>query len=400
MVAKWLSVIGIGEDGVPGLAPVARSLLEQAEVVVGGARHLAMLPDDGRDRLLWSSPIAASVDAIMQLRGKAVCVLASGDPMCYGVGVTLIRKIPAAEMLIIPAPSTFSWVCARMGWSITEVETLSLCNRPLALVNAYMYAAAKLVILSEDRHTPGQVALLLTQQGFGPSAITVLERVGGPHERQIAGTAATWQETNLADLNAIAIECKAETGTIARSRVPGLSDLAYHHDGQLTKREVRAITLSALAPQPGERLWDVGAGCGSIAIEWMRSHPRCSAIAIEKARTHYIADNAIALGTPTLQICLGEAPAALADLPQPHAIFIGGGITTPGLVAACWEALPTGGRMVANVVTVQGEQVLAEWHAQVGGTLSRIAIQRAEAIGSFLGWKPLVPVTQWVAHKS
>ncbi len=397
---KWLSVIGIGEDGLPGLSPIARSLLNAADVLVGGDRHLAMLPPDSRERLSWTSPISDSVTAILSRKGRQVCVLASGDPLCFGIGVTLLRQIPIAEMTIIPAPSTFSLACARLGWSATDVETLSLCSRPPALLNAYLYPNAKLLILSEGRHTPKIVAELLTQRGFGSSTMTVLERLGGPQERLLSRIAATWTEPNLADLNAIAVHCIAEANLRSLSRLPGLPNDAYCHDGQLTKREVRAVTLSTLAPLPGELLWDVGAGCGSISIEWMRSHPHCRAIAIEKFRTVLIADNAAALGTPNLQILEGSAPAVLRNLPQPDAIFIGGGATAEGLFEACWSALKPGGRLVANVVTVEGEQKLFEWYQQVGGTFTRIGIQRAEPVGKFLGWRSLATVTQWAVIKS
>ncbi len=401
MTQKWLSVVGIGEDGLPGLNPVARSLVDRAEVLVGGDRHLAMLPtDDQRDQLVWSSPISDSIDEILRRRGQLVCVLASGDPMCYGIGVTLTRRIPVAEMTIIPAQSTFSLACARLGWSLSEVETLSLCSRPPFLLQAYLYPGAKLLILSEGKHTPVIVAEILTTRRFSNSPITVLERLGGADERHVTGIASQWTQTDLADLNVIAVHCMADPGVIPLPRLPGLPDSAYHHDGQLTKREVRAITVAALAPTPGELLWDVGAGCGSIAIEWMRSHSRCWAIAIECSRTHYIADNAAALGTPNLNIVEGTAPAALKDLPQPDAIFVGGGATAEGMFETCWTALRSGGRLVANVVTLEGEQKLFEWHQQVGGTLTRISIQRAETLGKFLGWKPMVPVTQWIALKA
>jgi precorrin-6B C5,15-methyltransferase / cobalt-precorrin-6B C5,C15-methyltransferase len=400
MTQRWLSLVGIGEDGLSGLSPVARSLLNAADVLVGGDRHLAMIPPDARERLIWTSPIHHSVDEIFKRKGKLVCVLASGDPLCFGIGVTLLRQISIAEMTIVPAPSTFSLACARLGWSMTEVETLSLCSRPPALLNAYLYPNAKLLILSEGCHTPKIVAELLILRGFGSSPMTVLERLGGSHERLISGTAATWTQTDLADLNAIAVHCIPNPNLRSFSRLPGLPDDAYHHDGQLTKREVRAVTLSTLAPLPGELLWDVGAGCGSISIEWMRSHPRCRAIAIEKSRTALIAENAAALGTPNLHIIEGIAPARLKDLPQPDAIFIGGGVTTEGLFEACWSNLKPGGRLVANVVTVEGEQTLFEWYQRVGGTFTRIGIQRAEPVGKFLGWRSLSTVAQWSVIKS
>jgi precorrin-6B C5,15-methyltransferase / cobalt-precorrin-6B C5,C15-methyltransferase len=400
MAQQWLSLVGIGEDGVPGLSPVARSLLNSAEVLVGGDRHLSFIPLDSRERLTWVSPIHNSIHEILRHRGQNVCVLASGDPLCFGIGITLLRHIPIAEMTIIPALSTFSLACARLGWSATDVETLSLCSRPPALLNAYLYPNAKLLILSEGRHTPKTVAELLAQRGFGTSPMTVLERLGGAHERLISGTAAAWAEEDLADLNAIAVHCIPNPNLRPLSRIPGLPDDAYRHDGQLTKREVRAVTLSTLAPLPGELLWDVGAGCGSISIEWMRSHPRCRAIAIEKSRVALIADNATTLGTPNLQIIEGTAPAILKDLPQPDAIFMGGGVTAERMLETCWIALKPGGRLVANVVTVEGEQTLFEWHQQLGGTFTRIGIQRAEPVGNFLGWRSLATVTQWAVIKS
>ncbi len=402
LMQKWLAVVGVGEEGLAGLSPIARALLDQAVVVVGGERHLAMLPvHDRRERLLWSTPIAASLDQVRQRRGQAVCVLASGDPMCYGIGVSLLRQTPITEMTIVPAPSAFSLACARLGWSLTDVETLSLCGRDPNLLHAALYPGAQLLILSADGSTPAVVAERLTQAGFGQSQITVLERMGGAQEGMVQGIACDWREQHLSDLNTIAVACVPDAETLTFSRLAGLPDAAYHHDGQLTKREVRAVTLAALAPQPGQLLWDVGAGCGSIAIEWMRSHPRCRAIAIEKepSRQRLMIDNAAALGTPNLHIISGKAPEALQNLSAPDAIFVGGGLTIEALVATCWEALRPGGRFVANAVTVESEQKLLQWHSQLGGSLTRIAIQRAEPVGNFLGWKAMAPVTQWVGVK-
>jgi precorrin-6Y C5,15-methyltransferase (decarboxylating) len=397
---KWLSIVGIGEDGLGGLNPVGRSLLDRAEVIVGGERHLAMLSaTDNREQILWTSPIAASVNQVISYRGRSVCVLASGDPMCYGVGATLIRQVSIDEAIIIPAPSAFSLACARLGWSLPDVETLSLCGRDPTLLNGILYPGARLLVLSADGSTPATVAKLLTQKGLGNSPFTVLERLGGTQERIIETIACHCTQTEFADLNTIAIHAQLPS-PISPSplppRLPGLPDTAYHHDGQLTKREIRAVTLSALAPLPGELLWDVGAGCGSIGIEWMRSDRRCRAIAIEPnpLRLQYIADNAIALGTPQLKIVAGKAPEVLHDLPAPDAIFIGGGLTTPGLLETCFGALRPGGRLVANAVTVEGEQVLFQWQQKLGGELSRIGIQRAEPVGNYLGWKAMAPVTQ------
>jgi precorrin-6B C5,15-methyltransferase / cobalt-precorrin-6B C5,C15-methyltransferase len=400
---KWLSVVGLGEDGLAGLSPMAHSLLDCAQLVVGGDRHLAMLPPNNpQEKLTWAAPIATTVAEIMRRRGQAVCVLASGDPMCYGIGVTLIRQIAIAEITIVPAPSAFSLACARLGWSLTDVETLSLCGRDPALIQVALYPGARLLVLSSDRKTPAIVADILVKRGLGDSQIKVLERMGGDHERMIEQTAAAWGNRECDDLNTIAIFCIPSSPHLHYySRLAGLPNSAYHHDGQLTKREIRATTLAALAPLPGQLLWDVGAGCGSIGIEWIRSNSRCEAIAIEQhpTRLQLIADNANTLGTPNLRIIAGEAPTALNDLPTPDAIFIGGGLTTENLFEPCWQALRTGGRMVVNAVTVEGEQKIFELHRELGGELTRIAIQRAEPVGKFLGWKAIAPVTQWSVIK-
>jgi len=399
---KWLSVVGIGEDGLSGLSPIARSLLDRSKIVVGGARHLAMLPtDDTRERLVWASPLQRTVDDIISRRGESVCVLASGDPMCHGIGVTLSRQIPISEMTVIPAASAFSLACARLGWALADVETFSLTNRPIASIALALSPGARLLVLSADRHTPALVAQMLTQRGFGSSLMTVFERMGAGSERRIEGVAAAWNVPDLDDLNAIAIAVAADRETLILPRTSGLPDSAYRHDGQLTKREVRAVTLSALAPIPGELLWDVGAGCGSIAIEWMRCHRGCRAIAIERhpTRLEYIAENASNLGVPELKIVAGGAPEALVNLPQPNAIFIGGGVTAEALLETCWDALGEGGRLVVNAVTVESELKVLQWHSLHGGELIRIGIQRVGAIGSFLGWKPLAPITQWAVVK-
>jgi precorrin-6B C5,15-methyltransferase / cobalt-precorrin-6B C5,C15-methyltransferase len=396
---KWLSIVGIGEDGLPGLTPIAQSLVAQAQVLVGGDRHLSLLPPDPRPRIRWTSPIETSIQELLQHKGQSVCVLATGDPLHYGIGNTLLRRVAIEEMTIIPAPSAFSLACARLGWSLTEVETLSLCGRPPALLNVALYPNARLLILSEGGHTPGSVAQMLTERGLGDSQMTVLERMGGEQERIVTGQAANWKEERFADLNTLAIALPAHASN--HSRLAGIPDHAYHHDGQLTKREVRAVTLAALTPQPGQLLWDVGAGCGSISIEWMRSHGRCRAIAIEQNpdRLQMIADNATALGTPNLKVIHGKAPVALQDLPEPDAIFIGGGVTVPDLLQTCWERLRSGGTLVANAVTVESEQMIFHGYNRWGGELSRIAIQRAEPVGKFLGWKAMAPVTQWRVMK-
>ncbi|MCH6587872.1 MAG: precorrin-6y C5,15-methyltransferase (decarboxylating) subunit CbiE [Proteobacteria bacterium] len=400
-MTPWLSIVGLGEDGVPGLAPAARALLDNAEVLIGGTRHLDMVPDDGRERLTWPSPLGAIVEEIARRRGQRVCVLATGDPMHYGIGVTLAKAVPMDEMVVIPAPSAFSLACARLGWTLSEVEPLTLHGRPLALLHPAIQPGARLLLLSNDAATPDQVAELLRARGYGPSRMVVLEHMGGAKERRLDATAEAWQPGRVADFNTIAVDCLAGPDAALLPRTPGLPDEAFRHDGQMTKREVRALTLSALQPVPGQLLWDLGAGSGSVAIEWMRSHPRCRAIAVERYadRIALIAGNAAALGTPGLEIVEGEAPGALDGLEAPDAAFIGGGLRADGNFETCWDRLKPGGRLVANAVTVEGEQALARWRAELGGELIRIAVSRAGAIGPYTGWRPLMPVTQLRAVK-
>jgi precorrin-6B C5,15-methyltransferase / cobalt-precorrin-6B C5,C15-methyltransferase len=401
-MSRWLSIVGLGEGGwteVPGLG---RSLITAAEVVVGGERHLAMLPEGvaGR-RLSWETPLKLTVDEILRHRGRPVAVLATGDPMHFGIGVTLARAIPLSEMLILPSISAFTLAAARLGWPVADCECLTLHGRPLARFSGFLYPAARLLLLSHDGTTPALVAAELARRGWGPSRITVLEHMGGERERTLEGTAESWKLSRTADLNTLAVECRPGPDAILLPRLPGLPDDSFVHDGQLTKREIRAATLSALAPLPGQLLWDLGAGCGSVAIEWLRSAKAAKAIAIESdpKRRRFITDNAVALGTPEIEIVAGQAPEALSDLAPPDAVFIGGGIATPSLVERCWSALPTGGRLVANVVTVEGEEAVIRQRGRFGGSLTRIAISRAEPIGSRLGWRPLMPVTQWAAVK-
>ncbi len=398
----WLAIVGLGEDGLAGLSPAARTLVEGAEVLVGGERHLAMVPPDGRERLTWTNPLMQLVEDIERRRGQRICVLATGDPMAYGIGVTLAKRVARDEITILPAPSAFSLAAARLGWSLSDSDLLTLHGRPLALLQPYLQPGAKLLLLSENGKTPGLVAELLCQRGYGDSRLTVLEHMGGPREELIEGTAATWGTRETAELNTIAVSCVAGPDARLLPRSPGLPDEAFVHDGQMTKREVRAATLAALAPVPGQRLWDVGAGCGSIAVEWMRAAPRTEAVAFERNadRVAMIAANAAALGTPRLEIVSGEAPAALAGLAPPDAIFIGGGATAEGLFEACWSALQPGGRLVANAVTLEGEQALVAWRGQVGGDLARIAVSRAEPVGPFTGWRTFMPVTQYRAQKA
>ncbi len=400
-MSRWLTIIGLGEDGLEGLTPAARKLIDGAETLVGGERHLAKVPNGTAERLRWASPLKLTVDEILKRRERRVVVLATGDPLWFGIGVTLLRAVPAEETWIVPGVSAFALACARLGWPLAEVECLTLHGRSFAFLNGVVAPGARLLLLSHDGATPMAVAKALTALGYGPSRLTVLEHMGGADERHLAGTAADWTVGQALALNTIAVECIPGPDAVVRAHVPGLPDDAFRHDGQLTKREVRAATLAALAPTPGQRLWDVGAGCGSVAIEWLRSHRTLAAIAVEReaGRCVMVGENAAALGVPHLELIEGEAPAALVDLPPPDAVFIGGGLTAAGLVERCWQALNPRGRLVANAVTVEGEARLFALRAEIGGELTRIAISRAEPIGPYTGWRAHMPVTQLAATK-
>ena len=393
----WLSIVGLGEDGLEGLNPAARALVDGAEVLVGGARHLELAGGNAAERLTWESPLKKTVERLEGLKGRRVCVLASGDPMAYGIGVTLLRRFGADAARVIPGLSAFSLACARLGWPLAETVQLTLHGRPLELLNAHLVPGQRLLILSEDATTPARVADLLSRAGFGPSRLHVLCHMGGPREHVVSVFASDGIGEDVDDLNTIGVELVAEPGTRVLARSPGLPDEAFEHDGQMTKREVRAMTLAALAPVPGARLWDVGSGCGSVAIEWMRAADRACAIAIERnaGRRAMTAHNALALGTPNLRVVAGSAPDALDGLEPPDAVFVGGGVAGEGVVAACWAALPSGGRLVANAVTLESEQALYHHQQTLGGELVRIAVSRAEPVGGLTGWRPMMPVTQW-----
>jgi len=400
MSQPWISVVGLTEAGLDALEPSARALVDEAEVLIGGARHLAMVPDGHpAARATWKTPLADTIDEIRGLEGRRVCVLATGDPMSFGIGVTLASEFGADALTVIPAPGAFSLAAARLAWPLDRVDCLTLHGRPLDLLNLYLRPGARLLILSHDGGTPAQVAQRLRERGFGPSEITVLEHMGGTREARRAGTANGWDDSPCADLNTIAVACVATGAATSLSRAPGLPDSAFLHDGQLTKRVVRAATLAALAPQPRALLWDVGAGCGSVAIEWMRAGGDAIAVEAKVARVGMTGHNAAALGTPLLRIVHGRVPEALKDLPDPDAVFIGGGITADGLAETCWERLARGGRLVANAVTAEGEGRLFALNRRFGGEMSRIIVSNLDPVGAFHGWRPQMPVTQWMAVK-
>jgi precorrin-6Y C5,15-methyltransferase (decarboxylating) len=398
-----ITVVGIGADGWVGLAEPARAAVGAAEVVLGGARQLDLVAGHTKaEPRPWPSPmLPALAEVFAELAGRRVCVLASGDPMLHGIGATLARVLGPERLDVVPHPSSVSLACARLGWALDAVEVVSAVARPLARVRRLLAPGVRLLVLSEDGTTPDALAALLADAGYGGSRLTVLAQLGGPAERRTDGTARDWAHASGDALNVVAVECVADPGAPVRGETPGLPDDAYDHDGQLTKREVRAVTLAHLAPRPGELLWDVGAGNGSVGIEWLRAHRACRAVAVESddARADRIVANADALGVPHLRLVRGRAPDALAGLPPPDAVFVGGGITNPGVLDACWVALHPGGRLVANAVTLEAEAVLADGRARLGGELTRIAVARAAPVGGFTGWRPAMPVTIWSVAK-
>ncbi|MEV5963892.1 precorrin-6y C5,15-methyltransferase (decarboxylating) subunit CbiE [Kribbella sp. NPDC051952] len=399
-MAAELTVVGIGADGWEGLSPSARSVIESAEVLMGSPRQLALVPASSVVRVAWPSPLSEALPALLsEYSGRRICVLASGDPTFHGIGTTLTRLLGGDAVRVIPHPSSVSLACARLGWSQDQVQVVSLVGHPVERVHPHLQPGRRLLILSWGAHTPAEVAALLTDRGYGSSDLTVLELLGGPSERVRTTQASDWSH-DVEALNVIAVHCRPDPDTPLLPTTPGLPDDTYESDGQLTKREVRAVTMSRLAPIPGQLLWDIGGGAGSIAIEWSRHHPTCRAIAIERDpdRAKRLERNASALGVP-VDLVQGAAPEALAGLQAPDAIFIGGGATAPGMFDACWNALRPGGRLVANGVTLETESLIVQWYAAHGGDLIRLDVQRASKIGTMTGWRPAMPVTIWSLTK-
>ncbi|NUP25957.1 MAG: precorrin-6y C5,15-methyltransferase (decarboxylating) subunit CbiE [Nocardia sp.] len=400
-----IPVVGIGADGWAGLPQRYREVLCDCAVLFGSPRQLALLPDDVTARREpWPSPLLPALPGLLaEHRDTRLGVLASGDPMFFGIGVTLARLLGPGSLRVFPQPSAASLACARLGWPVPEVGIVSAVGRPLERLLPELAEGRRVLVLSADAGTPARIAELLRDNGFGPSALTVLEQLGGPSERLVSGIAGTWCEPPGDPLNIVAVTASAESGYTRLTRLPGLPDSAYGGDGQLTKSEIRALTLAALAPGPGETLWDIGGGSGSIAIEWCRTHPACRAVTFEilQRRRDQIGANAALLGVPDIEV-RGEAVAELAgdDAPAaPDAIFLGGGLTTPGLFDHCWSRLPSGGRLVANAVTGESEALLSNWSAAYGGSLRRFQIYRGEPLGRFTTWRPQLPVTQWSVVK-
>ncbi|GAB2990674.1 precorrin-6y C5,15-methyltransferase (decarboxylating) subunit CbiE [Nocardioides montaniterrae] len=398
--ARSLHVIGIGAGGWDGLLPETRHRVAAAATILGGQRHLQLVPDEiAARRVPWPSPLRSGLPSLLDSLGDGpVVALASGDPLVSGIGTTLVELLGPDHVTIEPSVSSVALARAAMGWSAETSVVVSVVGRHVALVRRQLAPGRRILVLSSDSTTPAEVASLLVDHGYGDSTLTVLGDLGGPDESRTTVRAADGIDT-APPLNVVAVAC---IGPHVGGWTTGLPDDAFRHDGQLTKRDLRASALARLAPVPGEHLWDVGAGAGSVGIEWMRAHPTLTATAIEAdpARAGRIAVNAGSLGVPCLAVVTGRAPDALADLPAPDAIFVGGGATRDGVLEACLAALRPGGRLVVHGVTLETEQLLARLHAEHGGELTRIAVEQLDTIGTFHGWAPLRTVTQWalVSH--
>jgi precorrin-6Y C5,15-methyltransferase (decarboxylating) len=395
MADPWLHIVGIGEDGVDGLTPATRAVVEAAEVIIGGKRHHALTTNKDAERLAWPSPFDAMIDTINDLRGRRAVILVTGDPLWFSVGARIGRAIDPSEIIYHPQLSAFQLAAARMGWSLPDVETLTVHGRPVEQMIAFIQPDAHLLVLTTGAETPAQIAAFLTERGFGRSRMSVLAAMGGKDEARFDGVAEDWDH-DVPAFNTLAVECIAAPDAALSPRVPGLADSLFQSDGTMTKQEVRAATVAKLMPMRGALLWDIGTGCGSVAIEWMRAARYARAIGIEPRadRRSMAAANALALGAPKLALIDGTVPDALTGLDAPDAIFIGGGLSVETFTAA-WAALRPLGRLVANAVTLESEAVLIALHKEHGGDLVKITTHRAEPVGRLTGWRPAMTVTQW-----
>jgi precorrin-6Y C5,15-methyltransferase (decarboxylating) len=395
---NWLTFVGLGALGVDSLTEPARAALRAAGFVIGSARQLALVaPLLHAEKLVWPTPFSQGLALLLARRGQPTCVLASGDPFFYGIGATLAPQLAPSEYVCFSAPSSVSLAAAKLGWALQDVEVVSLHGRELSGIVRALQPQKRLFVLSWDGKTPRALSELLLQHGFGAARLHILEELGGAKERVRSALASELAFEDVQDLNLIGLELSCDLSASFLPSRASLPDSAFEHDGQLTKQDVRAVTLSALAPRAHARLWDVGAGAGSISIEWLLSHPSASAIAIEKdpARAARIARNASALGVAKLHVVEAEAPSGLVGLPAPDAIFVGGGVGNTAIFETCLAALGARGRLVMNAVSLESEAQLIRWHGQYGGELRRLAIDKAAPLGTVTGWRRAMPVTQW-----
>ncbi len=390
----WLTIVGIGEDGAAGLSASAQTAIADADVVTGAVRHLALLPALTGAIIPWPVPFDHGIAGLLEHRGRPVVMLVSGDPFWFGAGTSITRHLASGEWVAHPVPSTFSLAAARLGWPIDTTICLGLHAAPLARLRPHIVAGQRALLLVRDGDAVAAVARYLEGLGFGGSTLQVLEALGGPRERVRETTAAALDFDDIAHPVAIGIVFAGSGRTMPRTA--GLPDSWFEHDGQITKSPIRALTLSALAPKPGETLWDIGGGSGSIGIEWLLTHASTQAVAFEAdpVRAARARTNAAALGVDRLNVVEGRAPAILQGHAAPHAVFVGGGLSD-AMLEYMWSDLATGTRLVANAVTLESEALLARWHGLKGGTLLRIELSDSTPIGTRRGWRARYPVVQW-----
>ncbi|MET1755840.1 precorrin-6y C5,15-methyltransferase (decarboxylating) subunit CbiE [Novosphingobium sp. RD2P27] len=392
--SAWLTIIGVGEDGINGLSAPSRAALANAKLVIAPARHLALLPAIRCPVLEWPVPFADGIALLLEHRGQPVVMVASGDPFWFGAGASVTRHLKPGEWVAHPAPSTFTLAAARLGWSLQDVSCVGLHAAPLERLRLQLAPGRRILALMRDGAAVSKLAGYLTGQGFGPSALHVLEALGGPRERIRCVTAEALAFTDIAHPVAVGIDCAGDGAVLPLTA--GRADAWFASDGQITKQPVRALTLSALAPRPGELLWDIGAGSGSIAIEWLLAHAanRACAVDADPVRAERIRANAATFGLDRLDVLTARVLDRLPAWPIPDAVFIGGGLSEQ-LLDMVWAHLPAGTRLVANAVTLESEALLAHWHGLKGGSLLRIELADALPLGTRHGWRSRYPVVQW-----
>lgn len=390
----WLTIVGIGEDGLDGLSLASRKALQGAKVVIGAERHLQVMGELEADCQTWPIPFSDGIEKLLALRGRKVVMLASGDPFWYGAGSVITQHLEAHEWCALPAPSVFSQAAARLGWALQSTVCMGLHAAPLTRLRPHFAAGTRAIVLGRDGAAVASLAKYLVAEEFAATTMHVMEALGGPRERVRKVTADAFDFADI--IHPVTVGLEFAGAGVPLPNVNGRPDGLFDHDGQITKRPVRALTLSMLAPTPGEHLWDIGAGSGSISIEWLLSHPTCSAVAIESdpVRATRASANAERLGADRLRIVQGTAPAALIDLECPDAVFIGGGLSD-ALLDELWKKLDPGCRIVANAVTLETEAIVTSWHARAGGMLQRIQLAEARSIGTKRGWQSSYPIVQW-----